>query len=79
MVYKKFGKVEDRNLVFCKQPFLIDGVKTWSTDPEILKQAGYYPVCYTEEPVREGFYYTDYWVQENEQCVQHWEEHEVTE
>lgn len=79
MIYRKFGKVEDRRLVFCEQPFYIEGVPTWSTDPVILKQAGYYPVVYTDEPVREGYYYTDYWVLENEKCVQHWEEHEVTE
>lgn len=77
MIYGKYGKVENRALTPCEMPFLLGGEKTWSTDPVVLKRAGFYPVVRTERPVREGYEYAEYWVLENEACVQKWEEHEV--
>ena len=78
-INKKFGVVNsDGSITYAPIPLPIDG-NTWTNNTEIHEECGYYPVQKTEQPIKEEFYYTPYWVVENEKCVQKWEEHKALE
>lgn len=48
-----------------------------STDNEAaILELGYKPIIRTEAPVKEGYYYTEKWVETETAIVQEWEEHE---
>ena len=48
-----------------------------STDNEAaILELGYKPIIRSESPVKEGFYYTEKWVETETAIVQEWEEHE---
>ena len=48
-----------------------------STDNEAaILELGYKPIIRSESPVKEGFYYTEKWVETETAIVQVWEEHE---
>lgn len=49
-----------------------------STDNEAaILELGYKPIIRTEAPVKEGFYYTEKWEEDENAIMQQWEEHEV--
>lgn len=49
-----------------------------STDVEdAILELGYKPIVRTEAPVKEGFYYTEKWVETEDAIVREWEEHEM--
>lgn len=48
-----------------------------STDNEAaILELGYKPIIRTEAPVKDGYYYTEKWVETETAIVQEWEEHE---
>lgn len=48
-----------------------------STDDDTaIKELGYKPVTRTAMPTREGYYYTEKWMETDTAIVQEWEEHE---
>lgn len=48
-----------------------------STDNEAaILELGYKPIIRSEAPVKEGFYYTEKWVETETSIVQEWDEHE---
>lgn len=57
---------------------VVHPVGSWlSTDNEAaILELGYKPIIRTEAPVKEGFYYTEKWVETETAIVQVWEEHE---
>lgn len=74
-----FGKLDENgNIEFAPLPLPVNG-NTWTNDPEIYFSCGFFPIQNTEPPVKEGFYYTSFYVLENDVIVQKWEEHEEPE
>lgn len=48
-----------------------------STDNEgAILELGYKPIVRNEAPVKDGFYYTEKWVETETAIVQEWDEHE---
>lgn len=77
---KNFGTVkEEGKLQYSPNPLIIDGEKHWTNIKERYLSQGYYPVVYTEEPEKEGYYYQSYFELENEAIVQKWKEYEIAE
>ena len=73
-----FGKInETGDIEYALLPLVIDGENVWTNIPEKYIECGFYPVENTEVPEKDGYYYTSYYVIEDEKCVQKWEEHEI--
>ena len=88
MVNTNYGKLVDGYLRYLRLPIqltesiAIDGVthpagSYLSTDDDTaIRQLGYKPVTRTAMPTREGYYYTETWMETDMAIVQEWEEHE---
>lgn len=88
MVNRNYGKLIDTYPQYLRLPIqltadiTINGVVhpagSWlSTDDEgAILELGYRPIIRTEAPVKDGFYYTEKWVDTGAAIVQEWEEHE---
>lgn len=77
---RNFGKLDnDNNLTYAPIPLVINGVNVWTNEKDKFIQAGYFPIERTEQPQKDGYYFSFSWVQENGVIVQKWEEHEITE
>lgn len=72
-----FGKISNGSIYYAPNPLVIDGVKYSTNDKELFRRAGYYPVEYTERPVKSGYYHLPTFVQEGEVIKQIWEEREI--
>lgn len=71
---KNFGKINDNGSIqYAPLPLLING-NTWTNDVKLHESFGYYPVIKTRKPEREGYYYTSYYVFENNTCIEKWKE-----
>ena len=63
-------------------PLIINGVthpagaRRSTNDDTVIKELGYKPVTRTAMPTREGYYYTEKWMETDTAIVQEWEEHE---
>ena len=73
-----FAKTEDGiTLEFAPSEFDFGGVHYNATNSEeIYNSIGFLRLERTKAPEKEGFYYTPFYVAENNVLVQHWEEHE---
>ena len=73
-----FAKTEDgKNLLFAPSEFDFNGVRYNATNNEKIYNAiGYLRLERTEAPSKEGFYYTPFYVAEENVLLQKWEEHE---
>ena len=88
MVNINYGKLIDPYPQYIRLPIqlttdiIINGVVhpagSWlSTDNEAaIFELGYKPIVRNEAPVKDGFYYTEKWVDTGAAIVQEWEEHE---
>lgn len=88
MINTNYGKLIDTYPQYLRLPIqltadiTINGVVhpagSWlSTDNEAaILELGYKPIIRTEAPVKDGFYYTEKWVDTGAAIVQEWEEHE---
>lgn len=88
MVIRNYGKLINGYPQYLRLPIqltadiTINGVVhpagSWlSTDNEAaILELGYKPITRSESPVKEGFYYTEKWVETETAIVQEWEEHE---
>ena len=72
-----FGKISDGKFEYASNPLVIDGTNFSTNNKELFKIAGYYPIVYTEKPVKSGCYYLPDFAQEGEIIKQIWEEHEI--
>ena len=79
MVNINYGKLVDGKIQYAPVPLNIDGTETWTNDPTVFALQGYLPVVNTEEPVRDGYFYTFSWVEEDNQIKRVWVEHAVPE
>lgn len=89
MENKRYGKLVNTYLEYLHMPIqlnadiIINGVVhpagSWlSTDDEgAILELGYKPIIRTEAPVKDGFYYTEKWVDTGAAIVQEWDEHEI--
>ena len=65
-----------------QSPLIINGVThpagahLSTNDDAAIKELGYKPVTRTAMPTREGYYYTEKWMETDTAIVQEWEEHE---
>lgn len=88
MVNINYGKLINDYPQYLRMPvqltadIIINGVVhpagSWlSTDNEAaILELGYKPIVRNEAPVKDGFYYTEKWVETEAAIVQEWEEHE---
>lgn len=88
MLIRNYGKLINEYPQYLRVPvqltedITIHGVihpaGSWlSTDNEAaILELGYKPIIRSESPVKEGFYYTEKWVETETAIVQEWEEHE---
>lgn len=77
-VNRNYGKInEDGSLEYASVPLVVNGENVWTNIPEVYIAEGYYPIVRTDEPIKEGFYYTFYWEQDGNVIIQKWEEHEI--
>ena len=75
---RNFGRPDENgNIEYAPIPLVIGEKNIWTNVPDTHHILGYYLVESTDAPSNEGFYYTPYWVLEEDKCVQKWEEHEV--
>lgn len=63
-------------LTYAPRPLVIDDNVVYTNDSTIYIENGYYPIVKTEQPVKEGYYYTEYYEQVENEIVQKWAEHE---
>lgn len=74
---RNYGKLnENGTLVYAPIPLVIDGVNFWTNDAQKYLEHGYFPIEHTDEPVKEGFYYTLEHEQQENKIVEKWIEHE---
>lgn len=88
MINTNYGKLINTYPQYLRSPvqltadITINGVVhpagSWlSTDNEAaILELGYKPIIRSESPVKDGFYYTEKWVDTGAAIVQEWEEHE---
>lgn len=76
---RNFAKTEDgKNLIFAPSEFEHGGVFYNATNSEeIYNRMGYLRYIRSEMPVKEGFYFVPYYVNEDNCLLQKWEEKEV--
>lgn len=73
-----FGKLENGNINYSPIPLIVDGIPTWTNDRTLYLTNGYSEIVRTEQPTREGYYYTSSWEQTDEQTITEvWTEHEI--
>lgn len=75
---RNFGKLDESgNVEYAPIPLPVND-NTWTNSPEIHFECGYFPIQKIEQPEeKEGYYFTSYYVFENNAIVQKWEEHEI--
>ena len=76
---RNFAKTKDGySLEYAPSEFEYNGVHYNATNSEEIYNAiGYLRFERTERPIKEGFYYTPFYVAEGNLLVRHWEEHEI--
>lgn len=76
---RNFAKSKDGiSLEFAPSEFDYEGVHYNATNSEEIYNAiGYFRLERTEAPSKEGFYFTPFYVVEDNVLVQKWEEHEI--
>lgn len=68
-----YGKLENNNLIYAPNYFVIDGNKIINPNDEIYLEQGYLPIEYTQIPEAENGYYAIYrWVEDNNKITQKW-------
>lgn len=73
----RFAKLnESGGLEYAPLPLVINGENVWTNIEGTYNEQGYNLIERTDTPIKEGYYYTDYWELENNKIVQRWEEHE---
>lgn len=73
-----FGKLENGTINYSPIPLIVDGNSVWTNDRALYLANGYSEIVRTEQPSREGYYYTSSWEQTDEQTITEvWTEHEV--
>lgn len=77
----KFGRVVNGAVQYAPKPLVINGQRMWTNNATIYHQNGWFTVRRTPMPTKEGFYYTEYWEEDEEgyEVVQRWREHEIVE
>ncbi len=76
----KYAKLDESGaLEYAPHPLVIDDVKVWTNIESAFNELGFYKIEKTEAPIKEGFYYTDYWELSDNKIIQKWEEHEEPE
>ena len=77
---KNFAKSPDGVLLeFAPREFDFSGVHYNATNSEeIYRELGYLRLVLSKVPEKEGFYYTDFYEEEENLLVQKWKEHEIS-
>lgn len=63
------------SIEFAPPYYIVDGKKLRTNDEKIHNLFGYYLVVYSDEPHKEGYYYTSRFELENNRIYQYWDEH----
>ena len=79
MVNINYGKLIDGRIQYAPVPMNIDGADTWTNDESVFASQGFLPVVNTEEPVRDGYFYTSSWNEMKGRIVKVWNEHIIPE
>ena len=62
----KFAKINESGaLEYAPLPLVINGENVWTNIEGTYNEQGYYLIERTDTPIKEGYYYTDYWELEN--------------
>ena len=73
----KYAKLNESGaLEYAPLPLVINGEKVWTNIEGTYNEQGYYLIERTDTPIKEGYYYTDYWELSDNKIVQRWQEHE---
>lgn len=74
-----FAKTEDGvHLEFAPSEFDYKGVRYNATNSgKIYNAIGYLRIVRTEKPIKNGFYYTAFYVVKDNVLLETWEEHEI--
>lgn len=76
----KYAKLDENGfLVYAPKPLIIDGEKIWTNREDLHLNQGYYPVIFSEKPVKEGYCYEAYYELVDNQIIQKWKEHKIEE
>jgi hypothetical protein len=77
MINKNYGKIENGNIKFAKNPLWTQDKMIANPTNEMYIANGYKPIEYTDVPTKDGFYYTSKFIEVENSIVQIWEEHIV--
>ena len=77
MINKNYGKIENENIKFSKNPLWVEDKMIANPTKETYITNGYKPIQYIEAPSKEGFYFTCKFVELENSILQVWEEHEI--
>ena len=75
MIYAKVNK--NNQLELPKIPLIGNGWASIGPTEVQLLSCGYLPVIENTKPVKEGYYHTPYYEQEENEIIQKWKEHEI--
>ena len=75
----RYGKIIDGKLWYATNPVRTDGEMIANPTDEMYEEFGYKHVTYTDSPEREGYYYTPFYTEREDDILQEWEEHEIVE
>ncbi len=73
----KYGRIINGRAVPAPSPLVIDGVKHWTNIAAVYLSQGYKQFIYTNRPVRDGYYYTEIWSDDDATATQGWEKREI--
>lgn len=74
-INRKYAKLIECKLCYAPNKLIINNSQVFNADAATYKANGYLPVVNTEPPQStEDYYYTPYYVEENEQIIQKWQE-----
>lgn len=76
-----YGRVVNGAIQYAPKPLVINGQSMWTNSATVYHLNGWFTVRKTSMPTKKGYYYTEYWEEDEEgyEVVQRWQEHEVVE
>lgn len=76
---RNYGKLnESGTLIYAPNPLVTDNENVWTNKADTFLKCGYFPIERTKQPIKDGYYYTAYYVLDSDVITQKWEEHEET-
>ena len=72
-----YGKLINGILHYASYPIIIDSIPTWTNDEKVYNEQGYFLIINTDRPIKNEYFYTSTYVEQDGKLVQIWEEHEI--